>query len=188
MAKTKGALFSVEAAGKFGGSIVFAKWKGQPYARLLVTPANPQSADQGDARLVLGGTGRGVGEIKPTSQYAGQLATLELIPSGQSKQSYMVKYIIDHYMVDATAFESEVTAFEAHGAEADFISSATDIGLVDFDLAYKGTSSSYAAGLMLYELAKAAIALGFTGAPYTTALASWTASEIDALVVDLAAV
>jgi len=37
---------SLDASGKLGGSLVFSKWKGRPYARILVTPANPQSGGQ----------------------------------------------------------------------------------------------------------------------------------------------
>ena len=186
-AKVSGPLFSMTASGAIGKAMVFFGWKGLNVVRQFVTPANPMSADQGDQRLILGGTGRAVGAVKKTSDYAGQLETLGLIPAGQTKQSYLVKKIVELYMADATAFEAIYTAFEAHTAKADFTSSALAIGLVSLDIAYKGTAHSYSAGMQLYVLAKVAQALAFTGEPYATALASWDATEIAALVADLAA-
>lgn len=41
---------SVDASGKFAGSMVFSKWKGRNYARQLVTPKNPKSAKQTGVR------------------------------------------------------------------------------------------------------------------------------------------
>jgi hypothetical protein len=43
-------MFSLDASGKFGGSVVFAKWKGRNYARQLVVPMNPKSAKQSGVR------------------------------------------------------------------------------------------------------------------------------------------
>ena len=177
----------MSASGKIADAMVFFGWKGINVVRQWLKPANPRSADQGDQRLILGGTGRACGAVKKTGEYAGQLETLGLIPAGQTKQSYLVKKIIDLYMADATAFEAIYTAFEAHSAKADFTSQAGSIALATFDVDYKGTAHSYSAGMQLYILAKVAIALAFTGAPYTTALDSWTASEITAMVADLAA-
>jgi hypothetical protein len=44
---------SVDASGKFGGAMVFGKWKGRNYVRQLVTPANPKSAMQTGTRAML---------------------------------------------------------------------------------------------------------------------------------------
>lgn len=46
MAVVQGPAFSLAASGKLGGAIVFSIWKGRPYVRALVTPANPQSGAQ----------------------------------------------------------------------------------------------------------------------------------------------
>ncbi len=46
MARTKAPLFSLDASGKLGGSIVFSKWKGRTYVRALSIPANPKSGLQ----------------------------------------------------------------------------------------------------------------------------------------------
>lgn len=50
MAKVSGPLMSMDASGKFGGAIVFSKWKGRNVVRQLVVPANPNSAGQESAR------------------------------------------------------------------------------------------------------------------------------------------
>lgn len=187
MAKVSGPLFSVEASGKFGSALVFFPWKGINVVRQLIKPANPQTGGQGDQRLVLGGTGRACSAVKPTSDYEGQLNTLGLIPAGQTKQSYLVKKIISTYMYNPTTYEAMVTEFNSHSAKTDFTSAASGLALADFDIDYKSTTSAYPKGMMLYVLAKLAIASAFTGTPYTTALASWTGTEITAFVADLAA-
>lgn len=46
MVKVKGPMGSAEAAGSFGGSAVFSRWKGRAYVRSKVTPTNPKSALQ----------------------------------------------------------------------------------------------------------------------------------------------
>ena len=50
MAKVTGPLMSMDAAGAFGGTLVFGKWKGRNTVRQLVTPSNPQTAGQTTAR------------------------------------------------------------------------------------------------------------------------------------------
>lgn len=46
MAKTQAGLLSMGATGSIGGIMTFASWKGRPYVRRLVVPANPNSAAQ----------------------------------------------------------------------------------------------------------------------------------------------
>lgn len=188
MAKVTMPLMSGDASGKFGKALVFSKWKGQKYVRQLVTPSNPQSADQGDARIIAGGTGRAAGKVMPLMAYDNELIALGVIPSGQSKQSYLVKYIIDHYFtttgaIDSTKYAAELAALGSHGAKTSFESGADDLGITEFDLSYAAIAA-YNKALGLYMLAKTALALGFTGAPYTTALASWTKTQVDAFVAD----
>ena len=50
MAKVSGPLMSMDASGKFGGALVFSKWKGRNVVRQLVIPGNPNSAGQEAAR------------------------------------------------------------------------------------------------------------------------------------------
>jgi len=53
MAIITGPLMSVDASGKFGGSMVFSKWKGRNYARKLVIPSNPREPKQLGVRAML---------------------------------------------------------------------------------------------------------------------------------------
>lgn len=50
MAKVSGPLFSLDARGKLGGSIVYSSWRGINSVRRLVKPANPQSTEQSAIR------------------------------------------------------------------------------------------------------------------------------------------
>jgi hypothetical protein len=191
MAKVTGPLFSFSASGKIANAMVFFGWKGINVVREWLIPVNKKSAAQGKRRLLLGGTGRAVGEILPhagvttISSFAQMLITLKLIPGGQTKQSFLVQYILDHYLTNATAFASmlaEMTALTTlYGALG---SLATTLGLVNFEVEYD-TIVAYDKALGLYLMAKSAIALGFTVAPYTTALASWVAAEVTLFGADL---
>lgn len=190
MAKVTGPLHSLTASGALAKSMVFFGWKGTNVVRQWLKPANPQSATQGDQRIILGGTGRSVGEIRPrpgaptVSAFAQQLIDLQLIPSGQTKQSFMVKYIIDHYLYDATVYAAELAALTGHAEYDVWGTSADSLGIVAFDLDY-ATIAPYNKALGLYLIAKTAIALAFVGTPYTTALASWATADIQGMVADM---
>lgn len=54
MAKLVGPLFSLEASGAVGGALVYATWKGRPYARKYTKPLNPKAAKQLGVRAMLG--------------------------------------------------------------------------------------------------------------------------------------
>jgi len=184
MAKVTGPLFSMSASGKLGDAVVYGAWKGVNTVRQWLKPANPQTASQGDTRIAMGGTGRGVGKIVAESSYHQQLIDLALIPGGQTKQSYMVKYIIDNFISTGTLYAAELAALTGHTAYADWGTSATSLGILEFNLTY-ATYAPYDKALGIYLLGKAAIALSFTGTPYSIALASWTATQIDAMQSDL---
>lgn len=188
MARVTGPLMSMSASGSIGKAITYSVWKGISYVRELVIPANPQSEDQGDNRQIVGGLARAASAVKSTSGYAGDLELLDIIPSGQSKQSFLVQKLKTLYMEDATAFEAIYTAFEAHAEKAAFTASAATIGLADLTIDYRGTTNIFSKGMMLYVLATLGIDLAFDGSPYDTAIASWTATETAELVAELAAV
>lgn len=190
MAKVTGPLFSMSASGKIGDSMVFFGWKGISVVRQWVIPVNKMSADQGDQRIYMGGSGRAVGEIRPfvgatsvPTAFAQQLIDLNLIPAGQTKQSFLVKYILDHYLNSTTNYAAELAALTGHTAYAGWGAGADALGLVEFDLDYASVAP-YNKALGLYLIAKSAIALGFTGTPYTTALASWVTADINGMVSD----
>lgn len=52
MAKITGGLLSLGARGTIGKTVTFAGWRGQPYARQTVIPANPNSTAQQSTRGV----------------------------------------------------------------------------------------------------------------------------------------
>jgi hypothetical protein len=52
MAKISGGLFSLSASGTLADTLTFSRWKGIPYARTRVIPANPQTTDQTQTRDV----------------------------------------------------------------------------------------------------------------------------------------
>lgn len=172
------------ASGQFAKTMVFGNWKGVNVVRKYVVPANPMSSGQGDQRIIMGGVGRVAGKVTVAGDINGQLSTLGVVPAGQSKQSYLVKYILDHILTDATAFGTSQSAYAAHTAKADFDSSAAAAGLSTMDLAY-ATIVPFTAGHQLYVLSQALIAIGLTGSPFDTALASWTSTEIGELIAAL---
>ena len=186
MAKVTAPLMSMSASGKIADAIVYFTWKGRNTVRQWLKPANPQSSQQGDRRIIAGGTGRAVGQIVVDSAFHQQLIDLALIPGGQTKQSYMVKYILDNYLTNATTYAAELASMTGHTASASIGSVADDLGILAFDLDY-ATIVAYDKRLGVYLLAKAAIALGFTGAPYSVGLSTWTATQWNALESDLVA-
>jgi hypothetical protein len=50
MAKTTAPILSFGAAGQIGKTQVYARWRGVPYARRYIIPANPQSTEQSKTR------------------------------------------------------------------------------------------------------------------------------------------
>ena len=183
MAKVQGPLFSMSASGKMGNAIVFFSWKGLNVVREWLIPTNKQSADQGNQRTILGGTGRAVGEIYPNpghttvSDIAQQLIDLALVPGGQTKQSFLVQYIIDHYLNTTANYLLYLSECTNHTAYASFGELADTLEVAAFSLSYD-TIADYDKALGLYLIAKSAIALAFTGTPYTLALASWDAGSV----------
>lgn len=183
MAKVTGPLQSFSASGKLADSIVFGAWKGINYVRQYVIPSNPQSSGQGDQRIIVGGTGRAVGKVSVDSIIDTKLSDLGVIPSGQSKQSYLVKYILDHYLDSVTNYEAQLASLTGHTAYTSFGAGSDDLGITEFDLSYASTAP-YDKALGLFLLAKTCIALGFTGEPYTSSLSAWTGADIDLFVAD----
>ncbi len=191
MAKLTGPLFSLDARGKLGKALVFIGWKGLKTVRQWLKPANPQSAAQGDVRLVLGGLGRGVGKVGVDSGIHAQLKTLALIPDQQSKQSYLVQYIKDNYLASTgatftAAYVAMLAELTGHTRYSVFLSAADDLNLLAFDLDY-ASIVEFNKALGIYLLAKATIALNFTGSPYSIALASWSTGDIAEYTADFTA-
>ena len=189
MAKLIGPLHSDDARGKLAGSLVFIGWKGIKTVRQWLKPTNPKREKQGNIRTIIGGLGRAVGKVVKDSAYHDQLIELDLIPDQQSKQSYLVQYVKDNYLGGKGAtmtgyYASQSASLAAHTKATSFSVGANALGITEFSLTYD-TIANFKIGLGLYLLARAAIALEFTGDPYTIALASWTGKQIDAMVADM---
>lgn len=116
MAKTTGPLFSMDASGKFGGALVFGKWKGRNTVRQLVTPANPNTQGQEDSRnamRVMGAAQRwanltalkGAGRSLTDKQELTAIA-----PAGQAWNGYLIKSGIG---AGAVNFDAAATAYAA---------------------------------------------------------------------------
>ena len=109
MAKTTGPLFSMEASGKFGGALVFGKWKGRPTVRKLVIPSNPQTLTQQNARNAVRVMGAAQHYINLETQLGDgrsvtdQVALTALAPSGQAWNGFLVKSGIGAGAVNYTA-------------------------------------------------------------------------------------
>jgi hypothetical protein len=187
MAKVNGPLMSMSASGKIGDAIVFAAWKGVAYVRQFVIPSNPQSAGQGDTRIIMGGTGKAAGKVAVTSPYNVKLGLKNIIPAGQSKQSYLVQYIIDHYLDTLTKYTAELAAVTAYSGITSWNAGAVTLGINTFDLAY-ATAEPYAKALGLTLLYKTQQALAFTGSAFTPTLATMTATKVHAFITKLKAV
>ena len=97
MAKTTGPLFSMDASGKFGGALVFGKWKGRNVVRQLVTPSNPQSTNQEASRNAMRTMAEIQRQMNLTAEvHAGDTLTDKALftaaaPSGQAWNGYLVK-------------------------------------------------------------------------------------------------
>jgi len=191
MVKLTGPHFSITALGKFGKVTVYSIWKGIQYARMLVTPTNPQSGAQGDRRVMLGGLGRSAKYVQPEQTF--ETFAKAITPAGQSWISYYVKYIQTEYFSDVAGYDALYDEFVAHAAAANFSAEANSLGLVSYDLAYKDMTNAFHYGLMLYCLAKYATDqylldnTKFNASPYTTALASWDLAKIQEMVADFSA-
>ncbi len=189
MAKVSAPLLSMDARNQIGKALVFIGWKGLKTVRMWLKPAQPKTGKQGDVRLILGGLGRAAKPADVTKYYV--YNAKQAAPAQQSWISRFVQYIRTTYMTDATAFEAEVDEYEGHAAKSAFDEAAAALGLTDFDVPYKSTTSSFAAGLMLYELAKYAIDVHkqfpelFDKTPYTKDIAEWTATDVTTLKNDL---
>lgn len=119
MAKVTGALFSMEASGAYGGAIVFGKWKGRQYARKLVIPANPNTADQEEVRNRLRVTGALQKWVNSTSLKAsGQTKTdkeliMDATPGGYAWNGYLVDQCVGKGGLTYDAARTSYAALQA---------------------------------------------------------------------------
>ena len=129
MAKVKGPLMSLEASGSIANTITFSIWKGRPYVRQLVTPANPSSAGQIAIRKVLGSLAKAARLVLTQKNDVALVGSpfytsaRDLAPSGQSWISFLQtnaknvydKTITQWALIDATEKGYFTTNAEAAG-------------------------------------------------------------------------
>lgn len=161
MAKTTGPLASFDASGKFADTIVFAKWRGVRYARLLVTPSNPQTTTQMGNRAGLAA----VGKITKIANKSGVAVTAikAITPGGQSWNSFFGREMLGSNNSNFTAEKGfyENVANETIVGYYDTAAQAKNIEAVDLD----GTSNTQIpAGLSLLMAYAAANRLGLASA------------------------
>ena len=124
MAKVSGPLMSMEASGKFGGTLVFTKWKGRPVVRQLVKPANPKSADQELARnrtRVTGAVQSWLNKtlLKATAQTLTQKARIKAVtPGGFAWNGFLTQTIIGQGGLTYAAAQAAYTLLTAPQKEA----------------------------------------------------------------------
>jgi len=119
MAKTNGPLFSMDASGKFAGALVYSKWKGRPTVRQLVTPSNPNSADQEAARNRVRSGGVAQRQTNLTADILnGETETdkarlITAAPPGQAWNGYLVKSMVGAGFGNYTAAQAAWGALTA---------------------------------------------------------------------------
>lgn len=124
MAKVTGPLHSLDASGKFGGSLVFGKWKGRNTVRQLVTPSNPQSAGQQAARNRTRVTGaiqswvNGTLNLAPTQTLTDKERLKLATPGGQAWNGFLTKTVIGAGGLTYTAAVAAYAALTAPQKEA----------------------------------------------------------------------
>lgn len=180
MAKVFGGLLSLDASGKFGRTLVFSKWRGVPYARLLVTPSNPRTALQVATRVALAA----VGKVTKRADLTGDEVTFikTITPAGQSWNSYFGREIIGAGLVNfdaAEAFYSNVSNATIKGY-FDVAAAAAGIEAVTIPGDTPGTATAGLALLAAYTASNrlsspdATVAIGSVSEAnvedYTTAL------------------
>ncbi len=194
MAKVTMPLLSGSASGKIAGSMVHFGWKGLNVVRQLVTPSNPKTAGQGDRRLAMAAAGKAIKPVAPTSlflPYARAFAT-----GGQTWASALVNYIVKTFLYGSghTAYDAAHSAYNSHGAKAEFDTDAALLGMTEYSNTYKGSANVAEPGFQLYLLARACAAIytadhtKFNVSPCTIAIGSWTSGNVDSFKTLISAV
>ena len=119
MAKVTGPLMSMSALGKFAGSMVFSIWKGRPYVRQLVTPANPQTAGQETSRNMVRVGGAVQKQINASLQVSAgltqrdELAIRAVTPAGYAWNGYLVESMVGAGQLNYAAAGAAYAALSA---------------------------------------------------------------------------
>ncbi len=174
MAKVSGPLFSMEASGKFAGNLVFGKWKGRPVVRQLVTPSNPRSAGQEDARNRMRVSGSVQKFVNANTQINANLTLTDkaeisaIAPSGYAWNGFLVDNIIGAGALNITTSDAIWAALS--GAEqAAWDTAATGLNSllagVAQTVAGGGSGTAKSNGNVFLNYVYALFAMGLTPIP-----------------------
>ena len=172
---------SLSASGSFAKTLVASIWKGRPYMRQLVTPANPRTAGQLATRLILGSIAKAATAVLTSFMDVADVgspfftAARDAAPSGQSWISYLQRQCY----AAASAIDSGWTALGGT-KQGYFTATAGDVALLDYVPAFT-SDPGYTKGKQLYALAYFA-SNNLSGAVKTaadTAIAGASSGDVD---------
>ena len=130
MAKVTGALFSLEASGKFANALVFDR---RGYVRGYKRPNNPQTAPQGNVRQVMLAAQRALGVAGATTK----TGIKELAPVDYRWNSYLIQQLIGKGSVEWDASLAAFNALDAADQDA-WTAEATSLGIPEISIPYAG--------------------------------------------------
>ena len=119
MAKVTSPLMSLDASGAFAGALVFGKWKGRHTVRQLVTPSNPMSLIQVQARnkIRAGGAMQRFANLTALKSDGATLTDKQLLiaaaPAGYAWNGFLIDSLIGAGAVGYTAAAAAWTAMGA---------------------------------------------------------------------------
>lgn len=153
MAKSPAPFMSINPSGSIAGLLTASRWKGRPYLKLLVTPSNPQTANQSAVRSILGAVAKACKAVLTSfvdTLGVGSLffqSARDTAPSGQSWVSWLQR---ESYNANAAIGGAWIALGEIKQDYFDI--TAGDIGLINYVPTYPdGVSAS--AGKQLFYLA-----------------------------------
>lgn len=119
MATVSAPLFSLDASGSVGKTIVYSRWHGRAYVRRLVTPLNPQTADQVAVRNAMRVLSQGVAWaqltalVNPALTLTDKAEIKAVTPSEYAWNGYITEKGIGANKVDYDAATAAFTALQA---------------------------------------------------------------------------
>ena len=174
MAKVSGPLFSVDASGGYAGTLVFAKWKGRNYARQLVVPANPRTADQEQARNDMRTSGSAQKfanlntQIRAGLTVADKAAIMAATPAGYAWNGFLVDNIIGAGRVNIAASDTAWAALAA-GEKTAWNTAADGLTAPLFGVAQTvaggGAGTPKSSGQVFFNYTYGLYAMGLVAAP-----------------------
>lgn len=152
MAKTTGALFSIEASGQFAKTIVFDK---RGLARVYKIPANPKTTAQGDQRQRMANIQRAIGAVGTLSAVNVGFAFLTGYKS-KIPQSYRWQSQLLGDATKAADYAASVTAWAAldSTAKGNWNTAATTAGITAVAIDYAAETAP-TNGQSLFHLSRA---------------------------------